>query len=78
VLSPDARVLVEALRWWASDACFGLLRGTVREHGELGSGRSFQRRFDAAFVELVAAGFVTVGAVEGGEVPVELTDKAAT
>ncbi len=78
MLSPDARVLLDVLRWWSPDACFGLVRGTVRERGELGSGRSFQRRFDAAFAELVAAGFVTVGAVEGGEVPVELTDKTAT
>jgi len=78
VLSADARVLVDALRWWSPDASLGVLRGALRERGCLDLGAAFERRFNDAFVELVAAGFVTVGAGEGGEVPVELTDKAAT
>jgi len=78
VASDDARALVRVLRSWEPDACLGVLRGALRERGCLDLGAAFERRFNDAFVELVAAGYVTVGVVEGGEVPVELTDKATT
>ena len=63
MLSADARLVLEALRWWAPDAC--LAPCAVRGRGDLGSALAFQRRFDAAFVELVATGLVTVGGSRG-------------